>query len=112
MIKKFFILFFCLVLAGVQAQVGINTTTPNPNAVLHVNSHFGGSQYGGFMPPKVTLDERNSIPVTAADDGLMLYVSYPNGDRCLQLFNGASLTWGNINCFQVPVSTPGTIFFE
>jgi hypothetical protein len=103
MIKRIFILIFCLALADVQAQVGINTTTPNPNAVLHVNSHFGGSNYGGFMPPKVTLAERNSIPVTATDDGLMLYVLYPNGDRCLELFNGASLTWANINCFGLPV---------
>jgi len=111
MIKKIFIVVFCWSIFGLQAQVGINTTTPNPNAVLHIESHFGGGNYGGFMPPRVTLAQRNSIPVTSAEDGLILYVTLPSGERCLQLFNGATLTWENINCFGIPPFS-GTVFFE
>jgi hypothetical protein len=92
-----------LMISTIHAQVGINTTTPNPNAVLHVESHFGGGNYGGFMPPKVTLTQRNAISVTFEDDGLMLYVIYPNNNRCLQIFNGASLSWEDIRCFSTPV---------
>jgi len=107
------ILFFWLFLFGIlsNAQVGINTITPNPNAILHVDSSFGGGNFGGFMPPRVTLAERNLIPVTFADDGLMLYVTFPSGIRCLQLFNGASLTWEDVNCFGIP-PVSGTVFFE
>lgn len=104
MIKKLFFLgTVFLMICTVHAQVGINTTTPNPNAVLHVESHFGGGNYGGFMPPKVTLAQRDALSLTTDDDGLMLYVIYPDDDRCLQIFNGSSLTWGDIRCFSTPV---------
>ncbi|MDP2161363.1 MAG: hypothetical protein Q8K02_12820 [Flavobacterium sp.] len=99
-----FILFFSFSSGYIQAQVGINTTTPNPNAVLDVHSAFAGGGYGGFMPPKVTLAQRNSIVTTAADDGLLVYVSFPSGNRCLQLFNGATLVWEDLKCFDGPPS--------
>lgn len=94
-----------------KAQVGIGTTTPSSNAALEINSQFSSGNYGGFMPPKITIAQRDAIAVTAADDGLMAYVSgFPNGERCLQLFNGASMTWESINCFAVPESV--VLFFE
>ena len=95
-----------------KAQVGINTTNPSSAAVLDLNSNFGGTSFGGLMPPRVTIAQRNSIPVTAADDGLMAYVSgFAGGERCLQLFNGATMTWENITCFGVP-APPQIAFFE
>lgn len=114
MMEKMRFLFYFLILsvpACLSGQVGINTTSPNPNAVLDINSEFGGGNYGGFLPPRVTLAERNLILVTSADDGMILYVTLPSGERCLQLFNGASLIWQDIRCFGI-VSVPTTVFFE
>lgn len=97
--QLFFLLFFVFFSSFLQAQVGINTNTPAPNAVLDVNSAFAGGGYGGFLPPRVTLAQRNSILTSAADDGLMVYVILPSGQRCLQLFNGNSAAWEDIKCF-------------
>lgn len=97
--QLFFLLFFVFFSSFLYAQVGINTITPRPNAVLDVNSAFAGGGYGGFLPPRVTLAQRNSIVTSVADDGLMVYVILPSGQRCLQLFNGNSLAWEDIKCF-------------
>lgn len=109
--KKLILLFFLSCAIFSNAQVGINTTTPNASSVLDLNSHLGGTNYGGFMPPRVTLAQRNLIPVTAAQDGLIVYTSYPGGLRCLQLYNGSTLAWENITCFGIP-PVIGTVFFE
>ncbi len=109
--KILILLFFLHCVALSRAQVGINTTTPNSSSVLDLNSHLGGSNFGGFMPPRVTLAQRDLIPVTASEDGLIVYVSFPSGLRCLQLFNGSTLTWENITCFGIP-PVIGTVFFE
>jgi hypothetical protein len=112
--KKNYFLFsflFLLFVAKSIGQVGVNTTTPNPNAVLDVHSAFSGGGFGGFLPPRVTLAQRNMIPVTATDDGLMAYVTLADGSRCLQLFNGATLVWEDVKCFEAaPFS--GRVFFE
>ncbi len=39
------------------------------------------------MPPRVTLDQRNQIPVTPQDEGLLVYVQSPLGSS-LQLYDG------------------------
>jgi len=98
-----FCLFFLIFTGVLFGQVGINTTMPSPNSALHVHSAFVGGGHGGLLPPRVTLAQRNLIPVTAADDGLLVYVTLVNGSRCLQLFNGATLGWEDVKCFGVPV---------
>ena len=109
---KSLIIHIALLTTLANAQVGINTSTPNSNSVLELNSHFSSGNYGGFMPPKLTIAERDAIPVTVADDGLMAYVSgFAAGERCLQLFNGSKLTWESIQCFEVP-SVPLVVWLE
>lgn len=108
---KLFLLFFLGCALVSNAQVGINTTSPNASSVLDLNSHLGGTNYGGFMPPRVTLAQRDLIPVSAAQDGLIVYTAYPGGLRCLQLYNGSTMAWENITCFGIPPVT-GTVFFE
>jgi len=99
--KTLLLLGFVLFATIGQAQVGINTTTPSSNSALEVNSRFSGGTYGGFMPPKLTIAQRDAIAVTSADDGLMAYVSgFPSGERCLQLYNGAKAVWESIKCFD------------
>lgn len=102
-------LFCCIYIS--EAQVGINTSTPSNAAVLELNSYYSATKYGGFMPPRVTEAQRNLIPVTAADDGLIAYVSFPNGDRCLQLYDGVTSTWESIKCVTPP-PPPVVVFFE
>lgn len=108
---KLILLFFLVCAIFSSAQVGINTTTPNTSSVLDLNSHLGGTNYGGFMPPRVTLAQRDLIPVSAAQDGLIVYTAYPGGLRCLQLYNGSIMAWENITCFGIP-PVIGTVFFE
>ena len=46
---------------GVNAQVGIGTTTPHASAVFDVTSTTQG-----FLPPRMTADQRNAILSPAA----------------------------------------------
>ncbi|OAB77952.1 hypothetical protein [Cochleicola gelatinilyticus] len=93
-----FLAFFLLTyLAG--AQVGIGTTNPSPASNLEVSGTTNGvGPYRGFMPPRVaTIAQRDLIPATSTDVGLMIFVLDPG---CLQLWDGDS--WENVNCFTVP----------
>lgn len=85
---KNFILFFLLFnFLASFSQVGINTTNPSPAAVLDVNSSSNGVNYGGFMLPRVTLAQRDLIPVTEDDYGLLVYV-VEGTSRELQVWDG------------------------
>ena len=75
--KQFFVLFSLLLLfvTAVKAQdnsVGINTNTPNPNAVLELVSP-GNNQ--GFLVPRVTPTERDNMNLTGTDRGLIVFVT-------------------------------------
>lgn len=100
-------LFLLLLFAAYHsvAQVGINTTTPSAASALHVASSANNVNFGGLMPPKVTLAQRNAIPVSAADDGLLVFLT--NGStRCLQVYNGVQGIWNDIYCINLaPVAT-------
>lgn len=83
-----------------MAQVGINTTTPSSSAVLDVASSNDGVHFGGMMIPRVSLSERNSIPATASDDGLMVYLS-EGTTRCIQIWDAVDLEWEDVFCMPV-----------
>jgi len=98
--------FIFIVQSILVAQVGINTTTPSSATVLDVNSSSDGINFGGFMPPRVSLAERNSINPSASDDGLMVFL-IEGTTRCIQLWNGIDSTWDNVYCMpinQAPVA--------
>lgn len=86
------LIIFC---ATLQAQVGIGTTTPSSAAMLEISSQTDNTgPFKGLMPPRVpTVVERDLIPVTAQDDGLLVYIQ---DTGCLQIWNGIS--WENIHC--------------
>ena len=52
--------------------LGVGTTTPNPNAALHVESPTNNQ---GFLMPRLTTVQRNAMTgvLTAADQGLVLF---------------------------------------
>ncbi|HPF10172.1 MAG TPA: lamin tail domain-containing protein [Flavobacteriaceae bacterium] len=83
-----------------MAQVGINTTTPSSSAVLDVASSNDGVHFGGMMIPRVSLSERDSIPATASDDGLMVYLS-EGTTRCIQIWDAVDLEWEDVFCMPV-----------
>ena len=105
--KLLLLLNIVLFAAAGYAQVGINTTTPGANSVLELYSQFSDGTYGGFMPPRITEAQRNTIPKTLANDGLMAYVTFPDGTRCLEILNGATLTWIDLTCV-----TPNIVWQE
>lgn len=85
------------------SQVGINTTTPSPASVLDISSSNNGSNYGGLMPPRVTISQRDLITVTAADDGLLVYVM-DGIIRSLQIYNGVEDIWEIIHTQSISPS--------
>ncbi len=93
-------LFF---ISEINAQIGINTTTVNSAAVLHLEAQkIPFVTYGGFLMPVVTEAQQALIPVSTSDDrddGLMVFVSDPvTGKRCWEVFDGVLYTWRSINC--------------
>ncbi|MCT4666090.1 MAG: hypothetical protein N4A45_12750 [Flavobacteriales bacterium] len=69
---------FLLFTIGTTAQVGIGTTNTHPSAALHLESTTRG-----FLPPRMTTAQRNTIITPAS--GLMLYNTTEN---CLQINTG------------------------
>jgi hypothetical protein len=81
-----------------SSQIGINTTTPSGAAVLDINSTRFTS-FGGLKLPTVTENQRdNQIQVTAASEGILVYVQYNNGDRCLEIYDGIQGLWQKLRC--------------
>ncbi len=102
--KKILFSAFLIVSTIGYSQVGINTTTPSSAAVLHlVSLNAATGVYGGFMPPVVNLGQRALIPVTAVDDGLMIYL-VDGTTRCVQMYNATSTNWVNMYCMPVAAS--------
>ncbi len=78
--------------SNLSAQsVGIGTPSPNPSAILDVNS---SSQ--GFLPPRMTTAQRNAITNKAA--GLVIYNTV---SACIEMYNGSN--WINL-CSSLPSS--------
>ncbi len=73
----------------VFSQVGINTTTPSDAAVIDIQSSSDGVSFGGMLPPRVTLTQRDDIPVTATDEGMLVYVINPPNSQ-LQIWDGTA----------------------
>ena len=82
--KILFILFFSSSIL-LQAQVGVGTSSPDGSAALDVSST---SQ--GFLPPRMTALQRNSITNPAA--GLVLWCTDCGSNGELQVYNGTEFT--------------------
>lgn len=81
------------------SQVGINTTNPSVASVLDVRSTSNNITFGGFLPPSVTLAQRNDIPVSSNDEGMIVFLTEP-GLRCLQIYNAQEAQWEDVYCMQ------------
>jgi hypothetical protein len=85
-LSKLLFLFLSFTLANIftYSQVGIGTSTPVSSAQLEVYSNSKG-----FLPPRLTQQERNSISSPVA--GLVLWCSNCGTYGELQVYNG--VTW-------------------
>ena len=96
--KRLLFLFFTATLTA-NAQVGIGTTDPCDSAMLEVSSQSSDGTYKGFMPPRVTVAQRDLITAEGADSGLMIFVSDPDASIFgLQVWNG--VFWENVHLLQ------------
>ena len=86
-VKLFTCSFLLLILNSIHAQVGIGTTTPAVSAALDVTSTSKG-----FLPPRMTKAQRNSIANPTA--GLMIWCSNCGDFGQIQVFNG--FMWTNM----------------
>jgi hypothetical protein len=84
--KYFIFAFFFLISSSANAQVGIGTSSPAGSAQLEVSSTSKG-----FLPPRMTLAQRELISGPAA--GLMIWCSNC-GTGEVQVFNGTA--WRNM----------------
>lgn len=90
-------LFIFLCATSVFSQVGINTEDPNASTALDINSQLT-TNHGGLKFPTVTEAERGLINTTTTSDGILVYVIYPSGNRCLEIYDAISNNWQQINC--------------
>ena len=81
---------------GVNAQVGIGTTTPNTSALLDLTSTTQG-----LLPPRMTQAQRNDIVSPAA--GLMVWCTNCGTAGELQVYNGS--TWSILSSAVGTIST-------
>ncbi len=89
---KRLILFFVLVSAGLYAQTGIGTTTPDASAKLDVSS-----TNKGFLPPRIALTALNSAsPVTSPATGLLIFNTETAGSIPNQVTPGYYY-WDGVN---------------
>ncbi|MFT4698469.1 MAG: hypothetical protein ACI9SJ_001618 [Flavobacteriaceae bacterium] len=98
--NKFLAILFIFSSLQVFSQVGINTINPSPASVLDIESSSNNINFGGFLPPRVSLIQRNSIAVTASDDGLMVFLIEGN-TRCVQIYDGIEIIWEDIYCMPL-----------
>ena len=87
-IMKTIINLLIVLLGGVSfAQVGIGTANPDASAALDIES-----TEKGFLPPRMTEDERGTISTPAS--GLIVWCTNCGSDGEMQVFNGT--TWTNL----------------
>ena len=77
------LVFICT--TNIYAQVGIGTPSPNTSSVLDLNSSTKG-----FLPPRMTLAERNAISTPVA--GLMIWCTNCGGAGQLHIYDGLGWT--------------------
>jgi hypothetical protein len=86
-IKLLFSTLILLVISLSHAQVGVGTVTPSPSAQLDVTS-----TNKGFLPPRMTMTERNNI--TTPVEGLIIWCSNCGIYGEVEVYNGT--IWTNM----------------
>jgi uncharacterized protein (TIGR02145 family) len=82
-----------LVIVSYAQNVGIGTNTPHPSAKLEISSNNSG-----FLPPRMTTAERNTIASPAV--GLQIYNLTTH---CLEIFDFGK--WNSVYCVPIDSTT-------
>lgn len=95
----------CIMFIGVTsfAQMGIGTTTPNTNSMLDVDVSAIAGTKKGFLPPRMTTAQRNTLgsAIGATEAAMLVYDTnesayyYWNGSAWVEL-GGGDTSIGNI----------------
>lgn len=97
------LLLLFLMTSTVFSQIGVGTETPDDSAALHVDSTTKG-----FLPPRMTAEQRDAIIVTSDSKGLIIYNTDSNA---LNIFDG--VTWHAIVATQsAQICTTATTLAE
>jgi hypothetical protein len=104
--RHFLALATLLLSAVATAQsvgINVNGAAPDPNAILDISSAaLNGSSLQpkrGLLVPRMTAAQRLAIPVTAADNGLLVYqtdtgsVNIPENQRGFWYYDGTASQW-------------------
>ncbi len=99
--KKIYLLCCNLLLLSptLNAQVGVNTPLPNTNTILHISEdeHGGGALGRGVLIPRMSISDRDAIPVDShvdqQDNGLLIYNTTEN---CFNYWNFAEQLWNSL----------------
>ncbi len=97
--KNLILSAFILLGFAIQAQVGINTLTPDTTAILHVYS-----DNKGVLLPVLNNSNRSSLGQAPAAEGLLVYDSI---DKVYYFFNRATKEWLAMNPFQTLENSSG-----
>lgn len=105
--KSYLFIIFLFLMQVSYSQVGIGTTTPSPASMLEISpTSDGGTSFRGFMPPVMTIAQRNLINTATTDAGLLVFINDSvEGIQCLQFFTGT--TWV---CTDDPFFSGYTVF--
>lgn len=96
--KGLFTFLTIFISVNLIAQVGVGTSSPNSSAKLEVSST---SQ--GFLPPRMTYAQRNTISNPA--QGLIIYCTNCGTNGEAEVFNGVA--WTNISGTSAQTPLPG-----
>lgn len=86
--RRFLCIFFTQLLSLLSfSQVGIGTVNPSNACMLEISSTANnGISSGGFLPPRVSTQiQRDAIPTTSTDIGMLVFVQ---DSGTLQIWNG------------------------
>lgn len=84
-----FLVLFVFFTQNIFSQIGIGTTNPHESAIVEIQSTTKG-----FLPPRLTINERNLISIPAP--GLLIY---NKSIACIETYNG--LYWFNHCCSKI-----------
>ncbi|WP_034258187.1 hypothetical protein [Altibacter lentus] len=99
--KKLVLLLFCSSCYLGLSQVGIGTVSPSDAAMLDISSTTNNVNYGGLMPPRVpSQTERDVIPTTSTDTGLLIFVE---STGTLEVWNG--INWEIVYTLSTQATT-------
>lgn len=84
-------------IAFAKAQVGINTSSPSSQAILHIDAVNPDASIGGLRMPVVAEADLSNIPTNAQSEGLLVYVD-TGSQVCLEVYNASTSSWDVINC--------------